>query len=403
MRFHYTASQPDGKTVEGDVDVANQSEVIGFLSNRGLKPLSIREAKGWISMFGMPVFRGAISNTDKVFITKYLALMLRSGTDLFRALDILIEDFKQPATKAFLKEARLGLSKGQPFYSSFAKYPKTFDSIFVNLVKSGEASGNLDRVFQDLSVALEQQHELNVKVRSALVYPALLLGVSLIILTLLLTLALPRIAEVFSSSGFEPPFFSRVVFAVGIFLSKYLIFLIIFSLASFFSGIYLFHNFMPFRRFVSYLVGRLPVVNSFLVKLGLQRFAAILGSLIKAGLTINDSIEITADTAGNPELKVSLLRISRQGLAKGLTLSEAFRRETFFPRVVVNLISVSEKTGKIEEILATLADFYDREIDSSIKSMISLLEPLLLLFIGVIIGGIALAMIVPIYQLVTQF
>ncbi len=403
MRFHYSASQSDGKIVEGDIEAKDERAVVVYLSNRGLKPLSVRRSGGLPAILGGYVFRSAISNTDKIFVIKYLALMLKSGTDLFRALDILIEDFRHPATRAFLREARLDLSKGQPFYLTFSKYPKTFDQIFVSLIKSGEAAGNLDQVFEDLSVDLEKKHELTTKVRSALIYPTLLLGVSLLILLLLMTLALPRIAEVFTSSGFEPPLFSKLVFALGIFLSKYFLVLSVITLAVFFSGIYLFRNFVPFRRLVGMFVGKLPAVSGLIKKLSLQRFAATLSSLIRAGLTINESIEITAQTVGSEMLKASLLRISREGLAKGLTLSEAFRREIFFPRVVVNLVAISEKTGKIERILSTLADFYEREIDSSIKSLVSLLEPLLLLFIGVVIGGIALAMIVPIYQLVTQF
>jgi len=170
-----------------------------------------------------------------------------------------------------------------------------------------------------------------------------------------------------------------------------------------FSVWYVFSKTIAGRRIINRFFVKIPVIKDILKQLAFQRFASTLGSLLAAGLPILDSLEITADAVGYEELKDSLIRISREGIAKGLTIGDAFRRESIFPRVVANLVAISEKAGHIEDILGTLANFYEAEIETSIKIMISFLEPVMLMGIGAIIGTIALAIIVPVYQLVGQF
>ena len=207
MKFHYKALDANNKVVESDIESQGSDEVLGFLASQGLKPISIKVYKTSEIMAAKGFFGQNINISDKIFLTKYLALMLRAGTDLFRAIDVLIKDFDKPALKAFLNEIKTSLEKGQSFYSTFSKYPNYFSSVFVNLVKAGESSGNLESVFFNLSASLSKEQELRNKIRSALVYPAILMGVSFIILTLLVTFALPKIANVFEGTGYQPPLF----------------------------------------------------------------------------------------------------------------------------------------------------------------------------------------------------
>lgn len=403
MRFHYIASYPNGKIVEGDIDAQGPAEVLEFLASKGLRPISLKPLKGFERTIKRQIFGQVITVDDKVFLTKYLALMLRVGTDLFKAINILISDFDKPAIKSLLIEIRNSLEKGQPFYTVFAKYPKFFSPVFVNLIKSGEASGSLEQVFEDLSVSLQKEQDLRHRIKSALAYPIILLAVSVIILILLVSFALPRIANVFMSSGFDPPTFSKIVFAIGLFVGKY-IWIILGVLAISLFGFWFFvAKTLIGRRFIQQLFSKAPIVKRVIKRIAIQRFAATFSSLLRAGLPITSALEITAQAVGSEELKNTLLRISREGIVKGVTIGEAFKREPFFPRTVSNLIAISEKAGHIENILATLADFYKSEIESSIKSLVSFLEPALLLVIGVVIGFIALSIIVPIYQLVGQF
>ncbi len=402
MRFHYIASQPNGRIIEGDFEAGGPAEVLEYLANQGLRPISIKILKEVEEISRRSIFRKSITVADKVFLTKYLSLMLKVGTDLLKAIDILISDLDKPAIRALLIEIRGALERGLPFYSTFLKYPKYFSPVFINLIKAGETSGNLEKVFEDLSVSLEKEQDLRRKIKSALTYPAILLVGSFAILILLVSFAVPRIATIFSSFSTQPPLFSRVVISVGLFIGNYIWFILIALVTVVISLWYVFAKTNSGKKILYQLAMKLPVIKNVLRQMALQRFASTLSSLLRAGLSILDSLEITAQTVGFEELKDSLMRVSREGIAKGLTIGEAFRREPIFPRVVVNLMAISEKAGHIEDILLTLGNFYEGEIETAIKSLVSFLEPVLLLAIGVIIGTIAISIIVPIYQLVGQ-
>ena len=398
MKFSYVAMQPDGKTVRGTVEAASQAAVLSFLAQRELRPVSVLPASA-----GGGLFHARISATDVIFLTKYLALMLRAGTDLFRALDILIADFEKPAMKALLMEIREALERGQPFYTTFARYPKQFEPVFVNLVKAGELSGNLETVFENLSVMLVKKEDLRRRIVSALTYPAILLIASLGIIVFLVTFALPRIADVFQSGGFTPPLFVAWVFAFAGFVSANIIPLAIAGVIGIvFLWIFFFRTVIG-RAYLFTVLRHVPVVRGVLERIAIQRFAATLSSLLRAGLPIIDSLELTATAVGDYEFETALQHIAREGIARGLTLGDAFRREAAFPLVITTLIGVSEKAGHLDEVLGTLGSFYDSEIDASIKNMVTLIEPLMLIVLGGIVGLIALSVIIPIYQLIGQF
>lgn len=401
MRYHYIASLPSGKVTEGNIDSGSSAQVLAWMASQGYRPISIKavtaaSTKGFSFSFGQ-----AIDLTDKVFMTKYLALMLRVGTDLFRAIDILIADFDKPVIKAFLIEVRENLSEGRPFYTVFAKYPQYFDSVMVNLIRAGEKSGNLEKVFENVSTNLEKDQDLQNRVRGALIYPVILVAVALIVLLLMVTLILPKIANVFSQTGSQPPLFSRIVFAVGLFFGRHvaLVFISLFSFGI--GGYFFFFRTVVGKGVLSRSLNHIPKVKTIIQHLAIQRFASTFASLLRAGLPIMEALEITASAVGSDEMKASLMRISKEGIAKGLTVGEAFRREIYFPKVVTNIISISEKAGHMEEVLETLANFYSSEVDASVKVLVSFIEPVLLLSLGVIIGVIALSVIVPIYQLVS--
>ncbi len=401
MKFNYIASQPDGKVFQGQLEAKDVSEVLKFLASRGMKPVSVKPVRESDVSGGLT--GGKITVTDQIFISKYLSLMLKLGTGLLQAINILIEDFDKKAVRSFLMEVRTNLENGQPFYSAFAKYPRVFSQVYINLVRAGEASGNLDSVFENLTQSLTKEKMLKDQVRSALIYPILLLSASVLILVFLVMYALPKIANVFEQGGFTPPLFSRIVFAVGLFFAQYGFIIMGFAVAGIIAAFFAYKNSLAFKRLVFSIIREIPVVKDLMNKSALQRFAATLSELIKAGIPLTDAIEITAQTVGNVDLRDALLRISREGLAKGITVGEAFRREPFFPKTVVNLMAISEKAGHIDEVLGTLADFYSSEIDNSLKSLVSFLEPVMLMGIGIVVGLIALSIIVPIYQLTTQF
>lgn len=401
MIFHYVAADKDGKVTEGSLEVDDFRQALSQLASRGLKPISVKPVSG-AGAVGRRIF-GGINLADKIFLTKYLSLMLEVGTDLLAAVDILIADFEKPAMKKFLLEVRDNLTRGQPFYTAFARYPRIFSPIFVNLVKAAETSGNLQETFDNLSVSLNQQQELRNRIRSALIYPAILLISSMAIFIFLVTFALPKIARIFLEGGINPPVFSRVVFSIGLFINENALLFMVAILAGVVFGVYFFWKTLAGRRVIQRIFGRLPLVKKVYRDLAVQRFAATTSSLMKAGLPIVQTINIAADTVNVEEFRVSLKRISEEGLTKGLTVGDAFKREVVFPRLVTNLIAVSEKAGHMEVVLDTIANFFAARAETAIKSLVAFLEPILLLIMGLLVGLVALSIIIPIYQLTAQF
>lgn len=400
MQFKYIASELGNKIVEGEVEAQNLGEVLSFLAGKGWKPVSVKEVKkSFLTRFNL----GQIDIADQIFLSKYLSLMLQLGTDLLQAVNILIQDLVKVQVKSFLIELRTAIEKGQPFYSVFARYPKVFSDVYINLIRVGEASGSLDKVFYDLSEMLDKQKTLRDQIKGALIYPIILLIGSVAVLFLLVTFALPKIAKVFLEGGVEPPAFSRIVFSIGLFFNDYLGYVIVSIVLIVGGSIFAYKWSLSVRHFISSFFANIPIVKELIKKIAIQRFAAIFASLVKSGMSLTEALEITAKAVGNAGLQDALLRISREGLAKGLTVGEAFNREPFFPRTVVNLITISEKSGSLDKILDTLSGFYIQEINSNIKVLVSLLEPMLLVGIGGAVGLIALSIIVPIYQLTTAF
>jgi type IV pilus assembly protein PilC len=403
MLFHYVAVDSTGKKMEADFEADSLVDVLHNLSAKDLRPISVKPVKedGEEGILGK--LFGGITTTDKVFLTKYLALMLRVGTDLLSAINILIADFDKPSVRRLLLEIRDNLSKGKPFYEAFANHPREFSPTFINLVKAAEASGSLQKTFEDLSESLESEAELRSRIKSAMIYPIILLCMASAIIIFLTTFALPKVATVFSSSGVQPPFFSKVVFTVGLFIGAnvWIIFptIIAIIVGSFFGVT----RTETGKRIFDKALMNIPVIKGIYNDLAVQRMASTMSSLMKAGLPITQTITVAAETVGLRDYKFALLRVANEGLAKGLTIGEAFKRETVFPKALTNLVAISEKAGHLEEVLGTLSDFYAANVDANVKAAVSLLEPILLLTMGVMVGVIALSIIVPIYQLTTQF
>ncbi|MGB9681083.1 MAG: type II secretion system F family protein [Minisyncoccia bacterium] len=407
MLFHYLAQDQKGKIREGHISQPNLKAVLEYLNAQNLKPLAVKpisfeekeKKKGVLGLLQ----KEKISLVEKVFLIKYLGLMLRIGTDLFSAIDILIEFFESGPVRRFLLEVRTYLEQGKPFSLAFEKHPEIFSPIITNLIKAGEASGNLEITLNQIAIDLERERNMTTKIRSALIYPVILLIASFLMIIFLVTFAIPRLGEMFLSTGQPIPLYTKIVLTTGLFLNKYIyIFLPLFLGIPL--GLYLyFSRTKEGKKYFSDITSRLPVLKNLIEKMALFRLTSVLANLIKAGMPIIKAVEITALAVGHPQYESALKRISKEYLSKGLTLGESFRQEKVFPSIIINLVSLSEKAGRTEEVLFSLANFYEEEIDTTLKTLTSLIEPLLLLFLGLVVGGIALSLIIPVYQLVSQF
>lgn len=403
MLFHYLAQDPKGRIKEGNINQPNIEAVLEYLTTQKLKPLSVKPLILEKGEKEIVIFKKTLSLADKVFLTKYLALMLKVGTDLFSAIDILIQDFESGPARRFLFETRSSLEQGKPFWSTFAQHPEYFSPVVTNLIKAGETSGNLETTLNQVSINLERDRNLQTKIKSSLVYPVILLIASFAMVIFLVTFAVPKLGEMFLSTGQELPTFTKIVLGTGMFLNKNLFIVFPLIIAIPIGLFYYFKNTKKGKEKFASLMEKIPVARDLIEKMALQRFASVLSSLIKAGMPIIQAIEVTASAVGHPKYEAALLRISKEHLSQGISMGDSFKREKIFPAVVSNLLAIGEKAGHTEEILKTLSVFYETEIDAALKTLVSLLEPLLLMFLGVVVGGIALSLIVPVYQLVGQF
>ena len=403
MLFHYLAQDPQGRIKEGNINQPNTEAVLEYLTTQKLKPLSVKPLISEGEKKGLAIFKKTLGLAEKVFLTKYLALMLKVGTDLFSAIDILIQDFESGPARRFLFETRSNLEQGKPFWSTFANHPEYFSSVVTNLIKAGETSGNLEATLNQVSINLERDRNLQTKIKSSLVYPVILLITSVAMVIFLVTFAVPKLGEMFLSTGQAIPTYTRVVLGTGMFLNRNIFIVFPLLIAIPIALIYYFRKTQKGREKFASLMEKIPVARDLVEKMALQRFASVLSSLIKAGMPIIEAIEVTAGAVGHPKYEAALLRIAKKHLTQGISMGNSFKKEEIFPAVVSNLLAIGEKAGHTEEILKTLSVFYETEIDVALKTLVSLLEPVLLMFLGVIIGGIALSLIVPVYQLVGQF
>jgi len=403
MLFHYLAQDFKGRIKEANINQPNLKAALEYLTSQNLRPVSVKPITFESKRKGIKIFKETLTLTDKVFLTKYLALMLRVGTDLFSAIDILIEDFESGPARRFLLEIRMSLEQGKPFWHSFSKHPEFFSPVVTNLIKAGETSGNLELTLERVSQDLERERDLSSKVKSSLIYPALLLVASFVMILFLSTFAVPKLGTMFLSTGQKIPTYTRIVLTTGMFLNRYVY--IVFPLALGLPiGLFLyFVKNKNGRKNFNKILEKIPVARNLMEKLALERFASVLSNLIRAGMPIIQAIEVTSTAVGNPKYEATLSRISKEYLAKGLSIGDSFKKEKVFPPVVTNLLAIGEKAGHTEEILNTLAAFYESEIDVSLKTLVAFVEPAMLVILGVIIGGIALSLIVPVYQLVSQF
>ncbi len=404
MLYKYSAYNSKGAVVQGEMQGKNITSVLIALQRDGLKPILIKPKYSLANILKIKLgSKKEITIEDQMFLTKYLYLMLKVGTNLIKAIDILKEDFPKQSVRDFLEEIKINLKKGQPFWEAFAKYPKYFSPTFIAMVKAGEASGKLEETFKTLSESLDKQETLRKRVRSALIYPTLLVVVSFIVIGVIVFFAMPRISKIFLSTGVKPPAFTQAVINTSNFLSTYGLYIFGFFIFLIILFYFLYRESLTARRFILNTFYNVPILNKVLEKMDLQSLCSVFSSLLSSGLPIIRAIEITAETLKSPKMKEALLRIAKQRLSIGQTLSESFRAERdVFPQVLVSLISMSEKAGHLETTLITLADFYTEEVDSIVKSIMSILEPVLLVFIGLIVALVALSTIVPIYQMVTK-
>jgi type IV pilus assembly protein PilC len=395
--FEYTArNAANGQIQKGQVDVKSKEEVSAYLRKNRMMLVSVREAPKKITLGG-GIAKGRVKTRDIVIFTRQFATMINAGLPLVQSLTILAEQTENKTLKEVTRAVVHDVESGNTLADAFSKHPKAFTSLYVNMVAAGEAGGILDTILIRLATFLEKSDALIRKVKGAMIYPAVIFSVAIIAIAVLLIFVIPTFQSMFASVNMELPLPTRVVIGMSQLLIGFWWAFIAVSGGLVF-GFKKYYATTGGQRHIDGLMLKAPVLGDILRKSAVSRFTRTLGTLISSGVSILDGLEITAKTAGNMVIHDAVME-SRQSIAGGETIAAPLQKSQVFPPMVISMIAVGEQTGGLDEMLTKIADFYDEEVDVAVSSLLSLMEPVMIVVLGVIVGGMVVAMYLPIFDM----
>jgi len=404
MLFSYKAKSKEGEMTEGVQSAVDRLTLAHDLRSRGFTPISIIEkGKSFIdklSAFG-GVFSGIfskISTNEQIIFTKNLSGMLKAGLSLYRALSVLKKQTKNAKMDSILISLGDEINSGGTLSSGLAKFPNVFSQLFISMTKAGEESGNLAGALSDIGMNLEKSHSLTKKIKGALIYPGVILSAMVVIGVLMFAFVVPTLASTFQSLGVTLPLSTRIIIFFGNFFSHNLILTFVIIIIAGLGLYSLFHGkFMA--KYIDYVVVRLPVIGNLAKELNTARTARTISSLLLAGVSITRAIEITEDVVQNSYYK-KVLNEAKNAIEKGAPFSKAFETNNkLYPVMMSEMIEVGEETGKLSDMLLEIALFYEAEIENKTKNLSTIIEPVLMIFIGAGVGFFAISMISPLYSI----
>jgi type IV pilus assembly protein PilC len=392
--FEYTARSQTGQIQKGQLDVSTKDDVSAYLRKNRLILVSVREAPKQIKFsMGGP----KVKTRDIVIFTRQFATMINAGLPLVQSLNILASQTENKTLADVTKTVVYDVESGNTLADAFSKHPKAFSSLYVNMVAAGEAGGILDTILLRLATFLEKNDALVRKVKGAMIYPGVIISVAAIAICILLVFVIPTFQSMFSSAGLELPLPTRVVIGMSDFLIGYWWAILAVVGAGVF-GLKSYYATAAGRLQIDTMMLKAPVLGDVIRKSAVSRFTRTLGTLVSSGVSILEGLEITAKTAGNQVVHNAVME-SRQSIAGGETIAAPLERSKVFPPMVISMIAVGEQTGGLDEMLSKIADFYDEEVDVAVSALLSLMEPAMIVVLGVIVGGMVIAMYLPIFDM----
>jgi len=393
--FTYKARDKKNKIVEDTIQAANRQDAVSLLKADGFQVFTVRDLdRGFSSLFG-----SKISVAEKATFCRFTATMLRAGLSLPESVEIIKQESTNKLMQKILADIAFQVRKGKSLSSILSQYKESFDPVFLTLVKAGEESGSLAQTFNYLAKQLLATHELSQTIKGALMYPAVIVSAMAGVGILMLVFVLPRISTVFLKMNVPLPPMTRVVLETGAFVGNHVVLVLGGLFISFILLVFLVIN-QKTRRVLAVLVTRIPALQKLLNQIDVARFSRTLATLIRSGVHIVEALNVAADSLSQPHLQKQAKQFSI-GVSKGKPLSEVLIQERqAFPLIMIQTIKAGEQTGSLEEVLQELAEFYEKEIEFTLKRMISLLEPILLLVVGIVVGGMVIMIIAPIYSIV---
>lgn len=385
-----------GRVIKGQLDAVDERIARIQLKRRNIDVTKLKQKPK--DIFAKVSFlQPRVTAKDIVVFTRQFSTMIDAGLPLVQGLNMLAEQSQNKTFKGILTQVTRNVEGGSTLADALGKHPKVFDSLFVNLVAAGEVGGILDTILQRLAAYIEKTEKLKSQIKGALTYPAVVVAIAVIVIAVIMIFVIPVFQDMFSSFGKALPGPTQLVVNMSNFTKSNIHWMIL-------GGIIFAFAFRRYRgtasgrRRVDSILLRMPIVGELIRKVAVARFTRTLGTMIKSGVPILDALEITARTAGNVIVEEVVLD-ARTSIAEGQTIAEPLSESIIFPGMVTQMISVGESTGALDAMLEKIADFYDDEVDATVAAMTSMLEPLLMLFLGGSIGGLVIAMYLPIFQM----
>jgi len=401
-KFSWEGRTRGGSVQKGIMEAPNADAVAAKLRSQDIVPLDgkIQESKGanWSMELKIPGLGGGISDKDLVVFTRQFATMIDAGLPLVQCLEILSTELENRTFQSVLRSVKEQVEAGSTFADALGKHPKVFDALYVNMIAAGEVGGILDTILNRLATTIEKSMRLKKQIKGAMIYPAVVMGIAVVVVSVLLIFVMPMFAKMFTDMGGKLPAFTQFVINISNWLTISYGWAWILGVAGTGFGVFRAMKVNPKGEYVLHQFYMfLPVVGDLIRKSAVASFTRTLGTMVASGVPLLDGLDITARVAGNRLVENEIKRV-RQAISEGKTMADPLKGSKVFPPMVVQMIGVGEQTGAMDAMLQKIADFYEEEVDDAVAALTSLMEPMLMVFLGITVGGIAIAMYLPLFS-----
>lgn len=394
--YKWTGKSSQGTTIKGELTAGSKEEVQTYLRRQRIVPTNISPKTQ--SLLGS--FRGKVKAKDLVIFTRQFATMIGAGLPLVQALDILSKQTENPAFTKIIGDIKNDVEGGSTFADALKKFPRVFSELYTNMVAAGEAGGILDTILVRLATYIEKAQKLLRKVKGAMVYPSVVITVAILVIVIIMVFVVPTFAKMFTQLGGTLPMPTQIIIKMSNFLGGIGGVIVLASIAGIIIFITQFRRTESGQMITDRILLKMPVIGILFRKVAVAKFTRTLGTLVSSGVPILDGLNITAKTSGNKVIEKAVMNV-RQGVSEGKTIAEPLSQSKVFPPMVNQMIAVGESTGALDSMLGKIADFYDDEVDQAVGNLTSMIEPVLMVFLGGTIGFIVVAMYLPIFKLIT--
>ena len=392
--FKWEGKTRQGTIQKGELAAKSKEEVIQLLRRQNILPITVTaKAKELSFQFG-----SGVKDQDVVIFTRQLATMIDAGLPLVQCLEILGNQSENKFLAKVVTQVRSDVESGSTFAEAIKKHPKVFNDLYANMVAAGEAGGILDTILQRLATYMEKFAKIKRQIKGAMIYPSVILFVAVAVVGLLMVVVVPMLANMFSEMGGALPLPTRIVIAISNFLSGWGGLSLLIAIIGFFVGLAQWRKTHHGKKITDAIALKLPVMGTLIQRVSVAKFTRTLGTLLSSGVPILEGLLIVARTAGNKIVEEAIVA-TRQSVSEGKTLAEPLSKAKVFPPMVTQMISVGEATGALDNMLGKIADFYDDEVDTAVGALTAMMEPVLMIFLGISVGFVIIAMYMPIFQM----